>query len=245
MGPKLRYASTIKAWPVEERPRERLLQHGPGALTTAELLAILLRTGTGGQSAVELARSLLEKTGGLRELDRKGAEELQEAKGLGLAKIAQLKAALELGRRLMAEEKKVLGAVTSSKEVYEWLRPQMQGLVKEVFKALLLNGNNEVLESVTASEGSLTESPVYFRELVNLANRHRAAALIVAHNHPSGNPRPSATDKSLTEELVTMGRLLKIGVLDHVIIGDGCYYSFADEGLIERYGAAFDGRRTR
>jgi DNA repair protein RadC len=91
----------------------------------------------------------------------------------------------------------------------------------------------------------LNESPVYLRELVNLANRHRAVALIVAHNHPSGNPRPSSTDKSLTEELVTMGRLLKIGVLDHVIIGDGRYYSFADEGLIERYGAAFDGRRTR
>lgn len=245
MGPKRRYASTIKAWPAEERPRERLLQHGPSALTTAELLAILLRTGTGGQSAVELARSLLEKTGGLRELDRRGAEELQEAKGLGVAKIAQLKAALELGRRLMAEEKKVLGAVASSKEVYEWLRPQMQGLTKEVVKVLLLNGNNEILESATPFEGSVTESAVYLRDVVNLANRHRAAALIVAHNHPSGNPRPSSTDKSLTEELVAMGRLLKIGVLDHVIIGDGCYYSFADEGLIERYRAAFDGRRTR
>src|SRR5574337_262752 len=245
MGPKQRYASTIKAWPVEERPRERLLTHGAGALTTAELLAILQRTGTGGRSAVELARSLLEKTGGLRGLHRRGAEEMQEAKGLGRAKIAQLKGALELGRRLLAEEKKVLGAVTSSKEVYEWLQPQMQGLTKEVFKVLLLNGNNEVLESVTASEGSLTESAVYLRDLVNLANRHRAAALIVAHNHPSGNPRPSPTDKSLTEELVAMGRLLKIGVLDHVIIGDGRYYSFADEGLIEQYGASFDGRRTR
>ena len=245
MGPKQRYASAIKSWPAEERPRERLLVHGPGALTTAELLAILLRTGTGGQSAVELARSLLEKAGGLRELDRRAAEELQEAKGLGPAKIAQLKAALELGRRLMAEEKKVLAAVTSSKEVYEWLRPQMQGLTKEVFKVLLLNGNNEILESVTASEGSLTESPVYLRDLVNLANRHRAAALIVAHNHPSGNPRPSPTDKTLTEELVFMGRLLKIRVLDHLIIGENRYYSFADEGLIDQYAAAFDARRGR
>jgi len=245
MGPKQRYASAIKSWPAEERPRERLLVHGPGALTTAELLAILLRTGTGGQSAVELARSLLEKAGGLRELDRRAAEELQEAKGLGPAKIAQLKAALELGRRLMAEEKKVLAAVTSSKEVYEWLRPQMQGLTKEVFKVLLLNGNNEILESVTASEGSLTESPVYLRDLVNLANRHQAAALIVAHNHPSGNPRPSPTDKTLTEELVFMGRLLKIRVLDHLIIGENRYYSFADEGLIDQYAAAFDARRGR
>jgi DNA repair protein RadC len=245
MGPKQRYVSAIKTWPAEERPRERLLVHGPGALTTAELLAILLRTGTGGQSAVELARSLLEKAGGLRELDRRGTEELQEAKGLGPAKIAQLKAALELGRRLMAEEKKVLAAVTSSKEVYEWLRPQMQGLTKEVFKVLLLNGNNEILESVTASEGSLTESPVYLRDLVNLANRHQAAALIVAHNHPSGNPRPSPTDKTLTEELVFMGRLLKIRVLDHLIIGENRYYSFADEGLIDQYAAAFDARRGR
>ena len=245
MGPKQRYVSAIKAWPAEERPRERLLVHGPGALTTAELLAILLRTGTGGQSAVELARSLLEKAGGLRALDRRAAEELQEAKGLGPAKIAQLKAALELGRRLMAEEKKLLAAVTSSKEVYEWLRPQMQGLTKEVFKVLLLNGNNEILESVTASEGSLTESPVYLRDLVNLANRHQAAALIVAHNHPSGNPRPSPTDKTLTEELVFMGRLLKIRVLDHLIIGENRYYSFADEGLIDQYAAAFDARRGR
>lgn len=245
MGPKQRYVSAIKAWPAEERPRERLLVHGPGALTTAELVAILLRTGTGGQSAVELARSLLEKAGGLRELDRRAAEELQEAKGLGLAKIAQLKAALELGRRLMAEERKVLAAVTSSKEVYEWLRPQMQGLTKEVFKVLLLNGNNEILESVTASEGSLTESPVYLRDLVNLANRHQAAALVVAHNHPSGNPRPSPTDKTLTEELVFMGRLLKIRVLDHLIIGENRYYSFADEGLIDQYAAAFDARRGR
>ncbi len=245
MGQKRRYASAIRAWPAEERPRERLIAHGPGALTTAELLAILLRTGARGQSAVELARSLLEKTGGLRELDRRGAEELREAKGLGLAKIAQLKAALELGRRLLAEEKKVLGAVSSSKEVYEWLRPQMQGLTKEVFKVLLLNSNNEVLDIATASEGSVTESPVYLRELVNLANRHRAAALIVAHNHPSGNPRPSATDKTLTEELVTMGQLLKIRVLDHLIIGDDRYFSFADEGLIGQYGAAFDKRRAR
>jgi DNA repair protein RadC len=145
----------------------------------------------------------------------------------------------------MAEEKKLLAAVTSSKEVYEWLRPQMQGLTKEVFKVLLLNGNNEILESVTASEGSLTESPVYLRDLVNLANRHQAAALIVAHNHPSGNPRPSPTDKTLTEELVFMGRLLKIRVLDHLIIGENRYYSFADEGLIDQYAAAFDARRGR
>lgn len=245
MGPKVRYASAIKAWPAGERPRERLLAHGPGALTTAELLAILLRTGTRGQSAVELARGLLQKSGGLRELDRRGVEELQEAKGLGVAKIAQLKAALELGRRLLAEEKKVEGRVTSSKEVYDWLRPQMQDLTKEVFKVLLLNGDNEVLEAVTASEGSLTESPVYLRDLVNLANTRRAAALIVAHNHPSGNPRPSPTDKTLTEELVFMGRLVKIPLLDHLIIGDGRYYSFADEGLIDQYSAAFDRRRGR
>ncbi len=245
MGSKRRYASAIRAWPAEERPRERLLAHGAGALTTAELLAILLRIGARGQSAVELARSLLEKTGGLRELDRRGTEELQEAKGLGLAKIAQLKAALELGRRLMAEEKKILGAVSSSKEVYDWLRPEMQGLTKEVFKVLLLNSNNEVLETATTSEGTVTESPVYFRELVNLANRHRASALIVAHNHPSGNPRPSSTDKTLTEELVIMGRLLKIRVLDHLIIGDNRYFSFADEGLIDQYGAASEKRRTR
>src|SRR3970282_2231064 len=151
MGPKQRYASAIKSWPAEERPRERLLAHGPAALTTAEWLAILLRTGTGGQSAVELARSLLEKAGGLRELDRRAAEELQEAKGLGPAKIAQLKAALELGRRLMAEEKKVLAAVTSSKGGYEGVRPPMQGLTKQVFKVLLLYGHNETLERGTAS----------------------------------------------------------------------------------------------
>jgi DNA repair protein RadC len=245
MGRKQQRRSAIRAWPTEERPRERLLTRGPAALTTAELLAILLRTGAHGQSAVELARRLLEHLGGLRELDRRSREELQEARGLGLAKIAQLKAAFELGRRLLAEERRVTGRVTSSKEVYDWLRPQLAGLTKEVFKVLLLNGDNEVLESVTASEGSVTESPVYLRELVNLANRHQAAALIVAHNHPSGNPRPSAADKALTEDLVIMGHLLRIRVLDHLIVGDDRYFSFADEGWIDQFAAACDRRRAR
>lgn len=242
MGRK-RYPRAISAWPEGERPRERLLKQGPQHLTTAELLAILCRTGVKGRSAVDLGRELLQTFGGLRGLSAADAQDLRAIKGLGSAKIAQLQAALELGRRSLSEAKRTRGRVESSEDVYAFLRPQVRDLKREAFQVLLLNGQSEIIEVRTASEGSLTESPVYPREVMQLANRYHAAALIVAHNHPSGNPKPSATDKAITEELVFAGKIMRVKVLDHVIIGDDRYFSFADAGLIGEYERAYDRRR--
>ncbi|MFQ5881782.1 MAG: DNA repair protein RadC [Candidatus Methylomirabilales bacterium] len=238
-----RYPIAISEWPEGERPRERLLTYGPQHLTTAELLGILCRTGVKGRSAVDLGRELLHTFDGLRGLTAADPEDLKAIKGLGKAKIAQLQAALELGRRALSEVKRITGKVESSQDVYEFLLPEMRDLKKEIFRVLLLNGQNEILEIVTASEGSLTESPVYPREIIQLANRYHAAALIFAHNHPSGNPKPSATDKVITEELVFAGKIMRVKVLDHVIIGEHRYFSFADAGLIQEYEQAYDRRR--
>lgn len=238
-----RYPRAISEWPEGERPRERLLKYGPKNLTTAELLAILCRTGVKGRSAVDLGRELLQTFAGLRGLSAADPKDLQAVKGLGKAKIAQLQAALELGRRTLSEAKRIRGKVESSRDVYAFLQPQVRDQQREIFQVLLLNGQNEILEIVAASEGSLTESPVYPRDIMQLANRHHAAALIFAHNHPSGNPKPSATDKAITEELVFAGKVMRVKVLDHLIIGDDRYFSFADAGLIEQYERAYDRRR--
>ncbi|MFQ5847820.1 MAG: DNA repair protein RadC [Candidatus Methylomirabilales bacterium] len=238
-----RYPRAIREWPEGERPRERLLKDGPERLTTAELLGILCRTGAKGRSAVDLGRDLLQIFGGLRGLSAANPQDLQTVKGLGKAKIAQLQAALELGRRSLSESRRILGRVQSSEDVYAFLRPEMRDLTKEVFRVLLLNGQNEILQVVTAHEGSLTESPVYPRDIMQLANRHHAAALICAHNHPSGNPKPSATDKAITKELVHAGKIMRVKVLDHLIIGDDRYFSFADAGLIAQFERAYGRRR--
>jgi DNA repair protein RadC len=229
-----RYA--IREWPEGERPRERLVAEGPRRLTTAELLGIVLRTGARGQSAVDLARTLLQDWEGLAGLDAADPHALVETKGMGPAKVAQVKAALELGRRLLAEVERVARPrVTSSKDVVELLVPRLRGLQQECCELILLNGGNEVVALETLSEGSLTESPVYPREILQRANRHHAAAVILVHNHPSGHSQPSAGDRTLTEELVLAGDLLRIPLVDHVIIGRQDHYSFADRGLIEEY----------
>jgi len=229
-----RYA--IRDWPEGERPRERLLAEGARRLTTAELLAIILRTGVSGQSAVDVARGLLQNWDGLAGLDAAEPLTLAEAKGVGPAKIAQVKAALELGRRLLADiERRSHTRVTNSRDVVEVMTPRLRGLQVERCEIILLNGGNELVAVEMLSEGSLTESPVYPREILQLANRHHAAAVILAHNHPSGHPQPSAGDRALTEELVLAGDLLRIPLVDHVIIGRREHFSFADHGLIEEY----------
>jgi DNA repair protein RadC len=226
----------IRDWPEGERPRERLLAEGSRRLTTAELLGIVLRTGGRGQSAVDLARTLLKEWEGLSGLDAADPHLLAETKGLGLAKIAQVKAALELGRRLLAEvERAARPRITSSNDVLELMAPRLRGLQVECCEVILLNGGNEVVAVEMLSEGSLTESPVYPREILQRANRHHAAAVILVHNHPSGHSQPSAGDRALTEELVLAGDLLRIPLVDHVIIGRRDHYSFADRGLIEEY----------
>lgn len=232
-GPR---AYAIRDWPEGERPRERLVREGPGRLTEAELLGIILRTGTRGRSAVELARGLLHDWEGLAGLEAAAPAALGESLGLGPAKIAQIKAALELGRRLLQEvERQNRSRIASSRDVLELYAPRLRGLQQERCELVLLNGGNEVVGCATLSEGSLTESPVDPRRMLELANRHHAAAVILVHNHPSGHCQPSAADRTLTEDLVCAGDLLHVPLMDHVIVGRRDHFSFADHALIEEY----------
>ena len=233
-GTPNRYA--IPYWPMGERPRERLIAEGAQRLTTAELLAIILRTGSRGRSAVDLARRLLHDRNGLAGLEAADPATLAEVTGVGPAKTAQIKAALELGRRLLAEvEQGAHPRITCSQDVLALCAPRLRGLQHEQCDILFLNGGNDVVALETLSQGTLTESPVYVRDIVERANRHHAAAAILVHNHPSGHPQPSAGDRALTEELVQAGDLLRLPLLDHVIVGRRDHYSFADHGLIAEY----------
>ncbi len=234
------YEDSISNWPEEERPRERLLKFGPHSLTNAELLAILLRVGVKGKSAVDLARQIIREAKGLRGLDKLESKDLFSIKGLSDAKIAQIKASIELGKRILEESRTVEGIASSSRKAYDLLFPRMRDLKKEVFRVIFLNSQNQVIDIITAHEGTVTMSSVYVREIISLANKFGAAAMIFAHNHPSGEPKPSSEDKAITEELVFAGRIMKIKVLDHIIIGEEQYFSFADEGLIKLYNANFD-----
>ena len=237
------YEDSINNWPKDERPRERLIKFGAHTLTNAELLAIILRVGVKGKSAVDLARQIIREAKGLRGLDKLETVDLISIKGLNNAKIAQIKASVELGKRILEEPKKLEGLASSSLKAYEILLPKMRDLKKEIFKVIFVDSKNHVIDMVTAHEGTVTMSNVYVREIINLANKFGAAAMMFAHNHPSGDAKPSSEDKEITEELVFAGKIMRITVLDHLIIGDGQYFSFADEGLIKIYNANFDRRK--
>ena len=222
----------ISHWPETERPRERLLAKGPEALSDAHLLAILLRTGRRDSSAVQVAIELLDRVGGVGGLAQCGMDELCSTQGVGPAKAAQLKAAVELGRRSMAVPLSTGMRISSSAELFRHFHPGLRDLKHEIFKVVLLDAKNAVLKEATVSKGSLTLSVVHPREVFALAVRESAAGILLLHNHPSGDPLPSPEDRQLTDRLVAVGRLLGIRVLDHVIIGDGRYVSFADEGWL-------------
>lgn len=222
----------ISHWPRTERPRERLLSKGPEALSDAHLLAILLRTGRRDSSAVQVAIELLNRLGGLGGLAACGIDELCTIPGVGPAKAAQLKAALALGKRSMAAPLSTGTRVSGSQDLFTHFHPTLRDVKHELFKVVLLDAKNRVIKEVTVSEGSLTLSIVHPREVFALAVRESAAAVIVLHNHPSGDPTPSLEDRQLTDRLVAAGQLLGIRLLDHLIIGDGRYVSFADEGWL-------------
>ncbi|MCP9462248.1 MAG: DNA repair protein RadC [Nitrospira sp.] len=230
-------AKGISYWPESERPRERLLSKGPEVLSDAQLLAILLRTGRRDSSAVQVAMELLHHVGGLGGLVKSGVEELCSVEGVGPAKAAQLKAALELGRRSLATPLSTGMHVSSSADLFRHFYPVLRDRKQELFKVVLLDAKNAVIKETTISEGSLTLSIVHPREVFASAIRESAAGVIFLHNHPSGDPTPSQEDRRLTDRLVAAGRLLGISVLDHVIIGDGRYVSFADEGWLTKTAA--------
>lgn len=224
--------NAITRWPASERPRERLLRDGPECLSDAQLLAILLRVGRQDASAVQVAMDLIQQVDGLQGLSNRGVEELCCVPGIGPAKAAQLKAALELGKRALATPLSTGTRIGSSVELFRHYAPVLRDLRHEVFKVILLDAKHTIIREATVSEGSLTLNIVHPREVFNLAVRESAAAVIFVHNHPSGDPQPSAEDRVLTERLVAAGEVLGIRVLDHVIMGDGKYVSFADKGWL-------------
>ena len=224
----------IQGWPKTERPRERLLDEGPEALSDAQLLSILLRIGRPDTSAVQVAIELLQQLDGLKGLSNRGVEELCAIPGIGMAKAAQIKAAIELGKRALATPLTTGTRIGRSHDLFQHYYPLLRDLRHEIFKAVLLDAKHCIIRDTTVSEGSLTLSIVHPREVFNLAVRESAAAVIFVHNHPSGDPQPSEEDRALTNRLVSAGDILGIRVLDHLIIGDGKYVSFADNGWMPR-----------
>lgn len=226
------YRFTIKELPPDLRPRERLLKEGPEALSDVELLAIMLRTGTARNSAVDLATSILKQFGNLRSLLDVSVEELSTIKGIGPAKAAQIRAALELGRRVAVATVWERPAVRSPADAAALLMEQMRYLDREHFIALLLNTKNQVIARETISVGTLNSSLVHPRELFKVAVRRSAAGVILAHNHPSGDPTPSKEDIEITRRMVKAGNIIGIEVLDHLVIGDNKFVSLKAEGLL-------------
>lgn len=224
----------IRDWPVAERPRERLLTKGAAALSDAELLAIFLRVGIRGKSAVDLARDLLAQFNGeLAELAVASAANLAKLPGIGPAKAAQLSAALELARRALINPLKERDALTSPQAVRDWLRLYLGGLQHEVFVALWLDAQNRLISTEELFRGTLTQTSVYPREVVKRALANNAGAVILAHNHPSGLTDPSAADMALTSTLKQALALIEVKVLDHFVVASGATpLSFAERGLI-------------
>lgn len=224
-------ALLIRDLPVEERPRERLARVGEGALSTAELLAIILRTGVGGENALAMASRLLSRYGGLPGLARVSLSELQSERGLGQAKTAQLKAALELGRRMLLAAPRDRFAVRSPADVAQVLMAEMAHLEQEHLRVLYLDTRNRLLGSETVYIGSLNSSHIRVGEVFREAVKRNCAAIIVAHNHPSGDPTPSPEDVEVTRQLVLAGKLLDIELLDHLVIGQQRFVSLRERSL--------------
>ncbi len=224
----------IKDWPEEERPREKLLQQGARGLSAAELLALVLRTGDAAtrMSAIDHARLLLERFGSLQHLASASLAELQQLKGIGPAKAAELQAVFEIARRFQEQPLRPGTRYSRPEEVYRHFRGRLADYKREQFIVLLLDSKNRLLREVQISQGSLTASIVHPREVFSVVVRESAAALLLVHNHPSGDPTPSREDREITQRLKEAGDLMGVRVLDHIIIGAEGYLSFADQGLL-------------
>ena len=225
---------TIKDWPEEDRPREKLLAKGAHSLSETELLAIILRNGNAStsESAVDHARILLNRFGGLKGIDEASASEISAVKGIGPAKVAQLKASLEIGKRIGSEKWEIGQPLHSAEDVYHHFRENLGREKREQFYVVLLNNKNRKIREVKVSEGSLTASLVHPREVYHPVIRESAAGVIFVHNHPSGDPAPSAEDIDITKRLKEVGDVMGVRVLDHVVIGHDRYFSFSDKGML-------------
>ncbi len=223
---------SISQWPAQERPRERLLSQGANALSDAELLAIFLRTGVQGCSAVQLARQLLEQFGSLNDLLQAPMQEFCRHRGLGEAKYVQLQATLELARRYLASKVARSSVLSSPQAVREYLQIQLQGLEQEQFLLLLLDNQHRIITVQVLSIGTINCASVYPREVVKQTLGANAAAVILAHNHPSGVAEPSGADRQITGRIQQALALVDVPVLDHLVVGSGCYCSFAERGWL-------------
>ena len=223
------HIKSIKEIPLNDRPREKMAANGAAVLTDAELIAILLRTGTAEKSAIDIASEmtadggLYKRLAGITRLN-----ELTNIKGLGQAKAATVLAALEIGRRIASAKPLEKIHLSCPQDVADFLMPRLRYAAKEQFVVILLNGKNKVIGTEVVSEGSLSSSIVHPREVFAPAILHHAAAIMVAHNHPSGDSKPSTEDQEVTRLLARSGKVLGIPMIDHVIIGDGNYYSFLE-----------------
>jgi DNA repair protein RadC len=223
---------SITNWPANERPRERLLAQGATALSDAELLAIFLRVGVVGKSAVDLARDLLERFESLNGLFSASATDLTAVHGMGEAKFVQLQAVMEMARRAIGEKMKATDALHSPAAVRDYLKLTLARLPHEVFVAVFLSAQNRVIAVEELFRGTLTQTSVYPREIVKRALTHNAASVILAHNHPSGEAAPSDADRALTRTLADALALVDVRVLDHFIVAPGAAVSFAEEGMM-------------
>ncbi len=224
---------SITDWPLQERPRERLLTQGAAALSDAELLAIFLRVGVRGKSAVDLARDLVTRFGSLTGLFAASSDDLQAVHGVGEAKYVQLQAVLEMSRRALGEHMRCRDVLSSPQAVRDWLRLRLASLPHEVFMVLMLDAQNCLIDAVELFRGTLTQTSVYPREVVKLALAKNAAAIILAHNHPSGVAEPSRADEMLTRSLKQALAVIDVKVLDHFVVGGNAQpLSFAERGLL-------------
>lgn len=222
---------SIKNWPEGERPREKLLRFGAESLTDAELLAIIVRLGYSGSSAIEVGRLIIDQLGGLCGIDRAHAEDILKIKGLGIAKTAQLKAAIEIGKRVRSRKVDFI-SFESASAVAEYCYPKFESKRHEQFIAFLLDGQNTLLAERLIAEGIPTQAEVYSRKVMEEALRFSASAIVVVHNHPSGEAAPSEQDIDTTRKLKQAADVLQIVMLDHIIIGRESYYSFAENNNV-------------
>jgi DNA repair protein RadC len=222
----------IRDWPKDERPREKLLEKGAAALTDAELLAILLRTGTPGHSAVDLARELLKSFQSLRKLIASDRQRFCAARGLGPARFAELQAVVEIGRRQLSETLHAGPCLASPRTTRDFLATRLRDLEHEVFCVLYLDKRHRLIQFEELFRGTIDGASVHPREVVKLALQKNSAAVIIAHNHPSGVAEPSQADELITQRVKAALALVDIRLLDHIIIGDGVTVSFAERGLI-------------
>ena len=221
----------ISDWPEDQRPRERLMTYGPQALSDQELLAVFLRTGVQGKNALDLGREILDYFGSLGKLFSASPDALDHFKGIGPAKIALMQAVMELARRTSSEELKRGPVLVSSHAVNRFLQSQFAGEQSESFIGLFLDVQHRLIACERMFQGTLTRTCVYPREVARLALSHNAAAVIFAHNHPSGSPQPSAMDKALTAQLKELMQTIEVAMLDHVIVCGTRFWSFREKGL--------------